>query len=300
LRELLARFVDGVPLDLIVGLLPRRTQLRYGLLAHLHLHARTQQWTRGRPTPVVSRLHLPKQRLLALMHSLRVAVERCRLPNKRSDWSDYYADTNYSPEAMCAKETLVRQLVDETAAPDDIVHDVGANTGRFSRILATPGRTVVSHDLDDLAVERNFAESRRADVNVLPLVLDVTNPSPALGWAHEERDSALDRMAGGTVVALALIHHLAVANNVPMARVAALFGRIANRLIIEFVPKEDSQVQRLLASRHDIFPDYRRECFEDVFSHHFHVVQRQPVPGTVRTLYAMRRRTLPKIRTSGS
>ena len=292
LRELLARFVDGLPLDLVVGLLPRRSKLRYGLLAHLHLHARSQHWNReSRPQAVGRVPHLPKGRLLALMHSLRGAVEGCRLPNHRSEWSHYYDDTNYSPEAMAAKERLVRRLVDETAARTDVVHDIGANTGRFSRILAAPERTVVSHDMDDLAVERNFAESRRAGSNVLPLVLNLTNPTPAIGWALEERNSALERITGGTVVALALIHHLAIANNVPLSRVAALFGRIARSLIIEFVPKEDSQVQRLLASRPDIFPDYTPECFEDVFSRQFEIVERQAVPGTVRTLYAMRRRT---------
>jgi hypothetical protein len=287
LRELLSRFIDGIPLDLVARLLPRRTMVRYGLLAHLHLHAGSQRRHSGAATRSAPRI--PKARLLALMHSLRSTVEGLSLREGRSEWSHYYEATNYSDEAMAFKEALVRRLVDNLAAPSDVVHDLGANTGRFSRLLAARGRTVVSHDIDDLAVECNYQVSRREGSHVLPLVLDLANPFPALGWALEERESALERIAGGTVVALALIHHLAISNNVPLDRVAALFARLARALVIEFVPKEDSQVQRLLASRQDIFPFYTAERFEQAFAQAFEILERAPVPGTVRTLYAMRR-----------
>jgi hypothetical protein len=124
----------------------------------------------------------------------------------------------------------------------------------------------------------------------LPLVLDLVNPSPAIGWALEERSSALERIAGGNVIALALIHHLAISNNVPLPHLANLFGRLAGTLIIEFVPKEDSQVRRLLATREDVFPDYTLGAFEAAFAEVFDITRREPVPGTVRTLFAMRRR----------
>lgn len=148
----------------------------------------------------------------------------------------------------------------------------------------------MSHDFDDLVVERNYRESQRTGSNVLPLVLNLSNSSPTLGWALKERDSALDRMAGGTVVALALVHHLAISNNVPLNDIAALFRRIARNLVIEFVPREDSEVQRLLASRQDIFPGYAKDRFTDAFGRQFEILEQQSVPGTVRTLYAMRKR----------
>lgn len=297
LRELLTRFIDGLPLDLVSSLLPARTRLRYGLFAHVHLHARSQRrHSDGSGRSSAATRRIPKTRLLALMQSLRATVERCHLPDRQTEWSHYYDATNYPKEAMAAKTELVRRFVDEAADPGEIVHDLGANTGRFSRVIAASGRTVVSHDLDDLAVERNYQESRGETSNVLPLVLNLTNPSPSLGWGLEERDSALDRIRG-TVVALALIHHLAISNNVPLDRIASLFAKVARALVIEFVPKEDSQVQRLLASRQDIFPDYTRERFEAVCLRQFDILERQPVPGTVRTLYAMRRRSASDVRT---
>ena len=292
LRQLLGRFIDGVPLDLVANLLPLRTRARFGLLAHIHLHARSQERHRddaGSSQP----LRIPKlskPRLLALMESLRAAVRGCRLPKRRSEWSDYYEETNYSDEAMLAKETLVRRLIEETAEPGGLIHDIGANTGRFSRLVAGPQRYVVSHDIDELAIEYNYREGRRLRSKaVLPLVLDLANPSPAIGWALEERSSALERISGGTVLALALVHHLAISNNVPLPDLAALFGRLAKTLIIEFVPKEDSQVRRLLATRKDIFPGYTLAAFEAAFSRVFEITQRHAVPGTSRMLFAMRR-----------
>ncbi|HEV3486619.1 MAG TPA: hypothetical protein VG106_14505, partial [Vicinamibacterales bacterium] len=218
LHQLLTRFIDGLPLDLVSSLLPRRTRIRFGLLAHVHLHARSQERHRddartGAPLAVPK---LPKARLIALMESLRSTVESLKLPERRTEWSDYYDETNYSQEAMSAKEALVTELVDEIGTRG-LTHDLGANTGRFSRLIAGPDRYVVSHDIDELAIERNYRENRRlGSTAVLPLVLDLGNPSPALGWALEERSSALDRIAGGSVIALALVHHLAISNNVPL------------------------------------------------------------------------------------
>jgi hypothetical protein len=292
LGQLLGRYLDGIPLDLASALLPWRTKVRYGLFAHLHLHASSQRRHRddasaGAPVRIPK---LPKARLIALMESLRETVLGCRLPQGRTEWSDYYDETNYSREAMAGKEALVKRLVDETEG-GGLTHDLGGNTGRFSRLVAGANRYVVSHDIDELAVERNYLESKRLGSDtVLPLALDLTNPSPALGWALEERSSALDRISNATVIALALVHHLAISNNVPLSMLATLFGRMARTLIVEFVPKEDSQVRRLLATREDIFPEYTQESFERELSRVFEITQTHEVPGTVRTLYSMRRR----------
>jgi ribosomal protein L11 methylase PrmA len=233
---------------------------------------------------------LPKSRLRALLESLRGTVRRCDPPRRSTEWSDYYQNTNYSSDALAAKERVVQRLVETFAPPADMVHDLGANTGRFSRLIARTPRYVVSHDIDEMAVERNYLQNKAEGVDaVLPLLLDLTNPSPSVGWALAERTSTLDRLSPGTVVALALVHHLAIANNVPLGRLADFFARIAKTLIIEFVPKEDSQVQRLLATRLDIFPDYTLDGFEAAFSARFAVSSREAIPGTSRTLFAMRR-----------
>jgi hypothetical protein len=123
---------------------------------------------------------------------------------------------------------------------------------------------------------------------MLPLVMDLTNPSPSLGWSHRERDSLLERGPAETVIALALIHHLAISNNVPLDRLAEFFTAVGRHLIIEFVPKEDSQVRRLLATREDVFPDYTKEGFEAAFGSSFEILARESIPGSERTLYLLR------------
>ncbi len=84
------------------------------------------------------------------------------------------------------------------------------------------------------------------------------------------------------------IHHLAIANNVPLGRIADFFARTARQILVEFVPKSDSQVEKLLSSREDIFPDYEQQRFETVFGQRFEILEVHPIPGSERTLYWLR------------
>ncbi len=140
-------------------------------------------------------------------------------------------------------------------------------------------------------MEQNYRSLRtRKEKNLLPLVMDLTNPSPDLGWSNSERDSFTHRGPAGLVMALALIHHLAISNNVPLLEVARYFAGLSEWLIIEFVPKSDSQVQILLSSRQDIFPDYEKSRFEEIFGQVYKIVRAEPIEGSQRTLYLMRKR----------
>ena len=228
----------------------------------------------------------------ALVESLRKAVKKCDLANVSTEWGDYYSDTNYSDSAMTDKQDTVKRLLGKCVERGHgVVHDLGANTGRFSRIAAEMGFYVLSHDIDEMAVEKNYrASSKEGSNNLLPLVLDLTNPSPSLGWALLERESSLERISGNCVLALALIHHLAISNNVPILRLAQFFASIAESLIIEFVPKEDSQVKRLLATRVDIFESYEINHFESCFTEYFEIQERCNVAGSERTLFLMTRK----------
>jgi hypothetical protein len=122
---------------------------------------------------------------------------------------------------------------------------------------------------------------------MLPLVIDLTNPSPDLGWAHQERASLKSRGPADLLMALALIHHLAISNNTPLDRIASYFAALGRHLIIEFVPKGDSQVERLLASREDIFDHYTQQGFEQAFGRFFNTLDRQAIRDSKRTLYLM-------------
>jgi len=283
--------LDGMPLDLASRLLPSRTRLKPGLLMHIHLHATSQRrfegWApQGRAPQKGHERKISRRGLEGIVESLESTVRGLRWKLGQSVWSDYYGSTGYSEAALDEKAKLVADLV-RRAAPE-IVWDLGANTGRFSRVAAGAASLVVSCDFDALAVERNYLETReRKERNILPLVLDLTNPSPDLGWAHDERQSLAARGPADLGLALALVHHLAIASNVPLDRIAQYFGRISRNLVIEFVPKDDPQVQRLLQSRRDVFTEYSREHFETAFAVMFELSETRPVGDSGRILYLM-------------
>jgi len=294
LRNLMKSYIDGIPLDLASRLLPHRTYTKYSLLAHIHLHASSQQKHQDdarTPSTTKKAPQLSKNMLMALLTSLENAIDKCVMPHLKTEWGDYYDDTNYSDSAMSAKEKLVRSQIEKHTSTTDTIHDFGSNTGRFSRLISDTGRYVLSHDIDELAVERNYTLNKEQGIsNILPLILDLSNPSPALGWAHVERESLLERIRSDVVVALALIHHLAISNNVPLANLGQFFHKVAKKLIIEFVPKEDSQVQRLLSTRTDIFPTYDNSNFELEFGRYFNIIEITQIENTIRTLYVMERK----------
>ena len=291
LAGLLRNHIDGVPLDLAARALPWRTRLAPGLGIHLHLHARAQARFAGKPAAGARVPTVGLTGLRALTDSLASTVRNLDWKPGGTEWYDYYAaNNNYGDAGLKEKERLVGECLD--AARPERVWDLGGNTGRFSRIAAARGPQVVCWDLDPGCVEANYRQIRmQNETRILPLQLDLTNPSPALGWAHGERDALVDRGPVDLVMALGLIHHLAIPNNVPLHGVCAFFARLARRVLIEFVPKQDSQVQKLLATREDVFPDYDEAGFERALAAHFDIERKASIAGTLRTLYLARRRS---------
>jgi SAM-dependent methyltransferase len=289
---LLRDFIDGIPLDLAARLLPGRTRWNLGLGPHIHVHARAQARFANRGTEAAAasrKTSVSPLRQRALIDSLQRTIRKLDWTPEGTEWADYAEHTSYGEDATAVKDDLVRQFL--VAAGGDVVWDLGANTGRFSRIAAELGRRVVAWDVDPAATERHYRLIRRNETEgILPLVLDLANPSPGLGWSGEERRSLEGRANADVVLALALVHHLAIGRNVPLDRIAAFLARLAPGLVMEFVPKEDPMVGRLLATREDVFPEYSLEGFRSAFGGLFEIADEVPVTGTARTLVRMTRR----------
>ncbi len=288
LSQLARVFIDGLPLDLTSRLLPRRTGLSFGLLAHIHLHASSQRrysaTTPGRPA--APRGRMSRAGLLGIFDSLQATVEKLSWRPESTAWAGYYRANEYSDQGMQAKTRIVGEWLDRVGS--GTVWDLGANTGRFSQLAYDRQHLTIAFDVDPGTVELNYRDCRRrAVLNCLPLVMDLANPTPGLGWAGAERMALLERGPALAVMALALVHHLAIGNNVPLPELAHFFARCARWLVVEFVPKSDPQVQRLLASRVDIFDSYTPEEFERAFATEFVIRERQIVPGTSRQLFLM-------------
>jgi hypothetical protein len=287
LHQLLRVFLDGVPVETASRLLPFRTRVTTGLGVHLHLHARAGR--RSAESGVNRQRRLPESALAGLIDSLAHTVKGLTWEPAGTVWGNYYDATNYSETAFVHK----RQIVDTALArlQPSVVWDLGANDGTFSRLAAERGMQVLSFDVDPAAVEKNYRHMvERRERCLVPLVMDLTNPSPACGWAGRERESLEQRGPADAALALALVHHLAIGHNVPFERLAAFFASVARALIIEFVPKEDSQVQRMLETREDVFDGYTQDAFEGAFGRQFFLEQAVPVRESRRTIYVMRRR----------
>ena len=220
LSQLFRVFIDGVPLDLASSLLPRRSWLNPTALMHVHLHAKAQSKYSGAGAASKAKsARISSQSLRMLIDSLRRAIAGMRWTPAATEWGEYYTDTNYTDEAAAEKTRLVSAFHDRVAPRT--LWDLGANIGRFSRLASTRGIDTTAFDLDAAAVEKNYRDVvATGNRHELPLVLDLTNPSPAFGWAGRERHSLTERGPADLVQALAVIHHLAISNNVPLSRVA--------------------------------------------------------------------------------
>lgn len=291
LADLLRSEIDGVPLELAAQLLPWRTRLNFGLLSHVHLHARSQKRHAGDidDGKAARSAQIPRNRLSTLIGNLRSTVKGLNWTPAGTEWADYADHTSYGDAATADKARLVGEFIRRVPGPR--AWDLGANTGRYSRIAADAGKRVLAFDIDPAAAEQHYRaikQEQRSDI--LPLVLDLANPSPGLGWASHERRSLLERADADVVLALALIHHLAISRNVPLPMILDLFADLAPWAIVEFVPKEDPMVRHLLASRKDVFADYDLDGFRVAAEERFEVVLEQPIEESPRVLFLLRRR----------
>ncbi len=285
LNQLFRVYIDGVPLDLASSLLPLHTCLKLSLLSHIHLHAKSQKYFAGK-TVNISKHKMGRLSLLGLIDNLESAIKKLKWRAKGTEWDKYYEDTNYSTDAFKHKKQLVTEFVDKINPKN--VWDLGANIGIFSRITSKKKIQTISFDIDPACVENNYLECiEKRETNILPLLVDLANPSPSIGWEHGERMSFMERGPADTAIALALIHHLAISNNLPLNKIAEFFSKICNSLIIEFIPKNDSQVQRLLSTRKDIFSDYTQRVFENEFSKYFTIQNSVTIRDSERILYLM-------------
>ena len=298
LRDLSRIYLDGVPLELASRLLPRRTWLQPWASLHIHLHARsiarfasTAGDAASAPagsgdTAAISSKRVSRTGLTGLVAHLLSAVTRLHWAPGGTEWADYEVSHGYDSPGHAAKHEIVGRYLHQKRPR--LVFDLGANTGEYSRLARSTGATVVAIDGDPSAVERAYRRfATDSETGILPLWIDLANPSPAQGWAHGEWPSLEARGPADLVMALALVHHLAIGNNLPLTRVAEFLSRLGRSVVLEWVPKEDPQVARLLRSREDVFVEYHEEGFAAAINKFFNVDERTPVGSTGRVLYLL-------------
>lgn len=256
-------WIDGIPIEIAAQLLPFKTKLSLGLGMHIHMHSlmRTGNAETGRRAKsVVKEVKVPRQRLIDIADSLASVINSLPLPRGKTEWGDYYTDTNYLDISQKAKASSVERIA--SLSKGKIALDLGANNGFYSALLTPYFEEVLSTDIDHAAVNHNWINL--ANPKILPLILDLANPSPAIGWNNTERLSFRDRCQADFISSLALVHHLRITAGIPAFEIMQCFTALlkpGGTLLLEFVPKEDSQVKRLLSRREDVFYDYDEESF---------------------------------------
>lgn len=276
---------NGIPLDLASRLLGVATRLRPGLVLHLHAHAATRR-RYAHDAAVQKSRTLSFAALGRLTEHLRSTIDGLRWEPGGTEWADYETEHGYDPESVQAKERAVAELL--TPLHARTVWDLGANTGAYSAVAARLAARVVAIDGDYAATETHYRRVRKSR-SILPLVMDLRDPSPAHGWAHTERKSLSDRGPADVVLALALIHHLVIGAGVPLPAVSRWLQELGRFCIVEFVPPDDPQVMRLVSGRTEETHAYTEDDFLRAFALDFRVCERRPLPRSSRVLYLFER-----------
>jgi SAM-dependent methyltransferase len=230
--------------------------------------------------------------LRAILRGLQRKLDSVAPKATHSAWSGYMEmDDGYSKEQLAIKEQFVRQCL-EDFAPKSVL-DVGCNTGHFSLLAARTGARVVAIDYDAAVVGQVWRKAKAAGLDVLPLVVDLTRPTPGVGWENREWPSFLGRACGafGAVFMLAVIHHMCVNERVPLQHIADLAAQLtSDLLVIELIAPEDAMFRRLARGREGLYQDFNSAAFEEAFRQQFEIVRWQEVDGRARRLYLMRKK----------
>lgn len=285
LHSLQLAWPEGIPLNIIKSLLPFRSKFSLHTWLHIHLNARISSRENAGNYKTTK---FSKQKLLNLVSSLETLISKLELPQQKSTWSDYYDEAAGRSDYVETKKKIIAEWIGSLTGIKT-ASDLGANDGAFSRLAANSGISTIATDFDPYCINNLYRSIKRlAEKNIQPMIIDLANPSPAIGVNNEERSSFLSRVKTDLVMALALIHHLAIGKNIPFDKLADLFKRTCIKyLIIEFVPKTDEKIQLMLTGKKDIYTAYTEENFRITFEKYFTVTKQQAVGSSGRILYLM-------------
>jgi hypothetical protein len=279
--------IDGIEPEEMNNLMSWRDRLRGGVLSHVFLHSRFEKAFNNRKSGVKAQLSdsgFSKALIKANVHRLERLVDGLNWGQTKSEWSNYGKGAHYSAEDKQAKECFVRKVVSSRQWP--LAWDLGCNQGLYTRILAEYADTVVAMDADHLTIDRLYRKLKEeANRRILPLVINLADPPPALGWRGRERKSLIERGRPSLTLCLALIHHIVIQANIPLADFIEWLRTLGGALVIEFVTREDQMVQRLLQNKVDDYADYDQGYFEYVLQQNFRIVQKQDLHSGTRILY---------------
>ena len=287
LGQLLKTYTKGIPLDLTCHILPLTANLHMGLVTHIFKHAKRIKERELKQTKSQNTKKANINQIKETLKSLSECVKSLSFPESKNEWGNYYKHTSYSDKAFFAKKEIITNYLD--IVKPQLVYDLGSNRGKFSRIASNKKICTVAFDIDAVAVEKNYLHAKKAkETHILPLLQDLTNPSPDMGFMNAEKTGFLKRSRPDLTMALALLPHLVLKNSLLFEDVAKFLRTLSLYLIIEFIPHEDKKVKELLTQCTNEHPEYNEERFQKVFEKYYDVLEQHTVADTKRTLYLMK------------
>jgi hypothetical protein len=288
-QRFLRGHLDGFEPHDMRQLFPGLRRFRKGVFRHVYLHSVMEARSTKGTEAVKKELRdagFGAELTKATVTKLLKLVRSLRSKRSTSGWANYRGTCSYTDDDRDAKQRFVRQAIE--ARPRHLVWDLGANDGAYSRLAAEHADHVVAVDSDDVVVDALYRSLRQdGPDNVLPLVMNLVDPSPGRGWRGVERRAFTDRGRPDMVLGLALVHHLALASNVPLAEVVAWLHSFGSPLVVEFVEPHDPMAARLLANKPaGLFDDYRIDVFQQLLDKSFTIERRETLPSGSRTLYS--------------
>ena len=278
--------LEGIPAADLSKVLPWHSRLSWNVLTNVYMQSRFQN-TAGSGDAIerAKARKLPRIAYEQILYGLRKWVAGLEpKADSKTVWQDYASDNSYADEEAVNKRRFIAEFA--SSVKPALILDIGCNTGDYSAVALENGAELaIGFDFDPGALEYGFQRAARDSLNFLPLHLDAANPSPNQGWSQAERKGFQERAKGDAVMGLALIHHLAVARNLPLDEVIGWLVDMAPQGVIEFVPKSDAMVQRLLQMREDLFDDYDEVVFEKYLCSRARIVKSETVSASGRILY---------------
>jgi hypothetical protein len=276
-------YPEGIPLKILAKLLPFKSRFNINILMHIFLPASLS----GKK--IKSTTNFTRLKLLNIIYNLHSFVKSINIKSVNTNWNNYYEETVLNDEYVDEKIKCLNDWM--SLLPFGSAIDIGTNTGLFALKAAGKGIPTIAVDADIDCIDKLYNTCKKNKIhNLLPLCVDIINPSPAIGWDNNERETFFHRVQADLCLALALVHHLTIGKNVSFTQLAVTFGKLATWLIIEFIPKTDPKVKLLLENRRDIFDSYNEISFKNAFETVFTIEKRWPMTNTDRILFFMKRK----------
>jgi len=279
--------LEGISADELSRVLPWHSRLSWNILTHVFMQSRLQS-SSSHSEAAVERARSRKLKKIGfeeILYGLHRWISRLQPKSRDATvWQDYALDNSYVDDEVARKRAFIADFV--SGVTPGLLFDIGCNTGDYSVLALESGAGyVVGFDFDTGALDHAFRRAQRDNLNFLSLHMDAANPSPSQGWMQHERRGFGERVQGDAIIALAVVHHLAISKNLPLDQVVDWIISMAPQGVIEFVPKSDPMVQRLLSLREDIFADYDEESFRSIVGTRARIIKSSDVSSGGRTLY---------------